>query len=203
MKTIIKKEAKTEYQLLSHIENRWSPRIFSEIPISNNDIKILLEAGKWAASSFNLQPWRIIWGSKGSVAYDTIFNCLNEFNQTWAKNAPLLLATAYDTKKPDGKENFHALHDVGLFMGNLGIQAQSMGIGVHHMAGFDFKKAKNDFQFPNQYHIATIVALGFYGGSAEDLDDELQEQELNRNRERKSINEFAFNGTYVNRAKLD
>lgn len=202
METIVKKEANTDYKLVSQIENRWSPRSFSDIPISTNDIKILLEAGRWAASSFNLQPWAIFWGSKGSEAYDTIFDCMNDFNQSWAKSAPLLLVTAYNTKKPDGEDNFHALHDLGLFMGNMGIQAQSMGIGVHHMAGFDFEKAKKDLQLPDQFHVATIVALGFYGGNITHLDNELQKQELNVNRKRKSIHEFAFNGAYTDPAKL-
>ncbi|GMN04653.1 hypothetical protein MTsPCn5_00410 [Croceitalea sp. MTPC5] len=203
LETIIKKEAKTDYKLVSHIENRWSPRTFSDIPISSNDIKILLEAGRWAASSFNLQPWMIFWGTKGSKAYDMLFDCMNDFNQSWAKSAPLLVATAYNTKKPDGKDNFHALHDLGLFMGNMGIQAQSMGIGLHHMAGFDFEKAKRDLQLPDEYHVATMVALGFYGGTMDNLNDELKEQELNPNRERKPIAEFAFNGAYVDRAQLD
>lgn len=202
-KTIIKKPAPTQFSLHPLIENRWSPRAFSKIPISNNDIKILLEAGRWAPSSNNLQPWAIIWGSKGSKSYERILNCLDSFNKSWAINAPLLMLTAYNTKTPEGKENFHALHDVGLFVGTMSLQAQSMGLGVHQMAGVDQEESLKEFKLPKEYHIATALAIGFYGGDLDDLENDLREQETDPKRNRKPLNVFVFNGDYINRADLD
>ncbi len=193
----IEKETPTEFTIHPLIKERWSPRSFSEKPISEKEVKTLLEAGRWAPSSNNLQPWTIIWGIKGTETYDRIFNCLHKFNQGWAGNAQVLWACAIRKDIPNkDKENFHALHDLGLFMSNVCTQAESMDIAVHQMAGIDFKKAQNEFNFPDNYHVATAAAFGYYGGNPDVLDDDLKEEELKKERSRKKQSEFAFNGNF-------
>lgn len=200
---LTKKTAETEYEIDDILKERYSPRVFSDMPISDADLHILLEAGRWAASSNNLQPWRIIWGVKGSETYNRIFNCLDEFNQSWAGNAPVLWLTAIKKTLPNGKENFHALHDLGLFMGNVSVQAQKMGIGVHQMAGIKFEEAKKEFELPEDFHVVTGVSIGYYGGDVDLLPEDLRDMERGSTRERMPQVEFAFNGNYVERADID
>ena len=156
----------------------------------------LLEAGRWAPSASNLQPWRIIWGIKGTETYDRIFDCLDDFNKKWAGNGQVLMIGAYKKTMKEGKENFHALHDLGLFMANVYTQAQSMDIAVHQMAGIQFEKAKKEFNFPDEFHVATGIALGYYGGDPSILPEDLEKKETDPNRKRKQIEEFAFNGDF-------
>ena len=78
----IKKITPTDYDIHPLIKSRWSPRVFANTPITSIDLHSLFEAGRWAASSNNLQPWTIIYGLKGSDSYDRIFDCLDEFNQS-------------------------------------------------------------------------------------------------------------------------
>jgi len=188
------------FPILESIKNRWSPRVFSKTPINEEDVKTLLEAGRWAPSTSNIQPWRIIWGIAGTEMYDRIYNCLDDFNQSWAGNAKLLWINAYKkTMETSEKENFHALHDLGLFMGNVIHQANSMGIAVHQMAGVKFKKAQEEFNFPDDYHVATSVAFGYFGGNPAELPDDLEKKELQQMRQRKEQQEFAFNGNFENK----
>ena len=196
----INKITKTEYPILESIQNRWSPRVFSQQPITEKQVKSLLEAGRWAPSASNIQPWRIIWGIKGTETYDRIFNCLDDFNQSWAGNAQVLWLNAFKkTMKDNERENFHALHDLGLFMGNVHNQAASMDIAVHQMAGVRFKDAQKEFGFSNDYHVATAVAFGYFGGNSENLPADLKKQEEQPLRKRKSQDEFAFNGNFENK----
>ncbi|HZH70354.1 MAG TPA: nitroreductase family protein [Flavobacteriaceae bacterium] len=193
----INKITKTEYPILDSIKNRWSPRSFSDTPISEKQVKTLLEAGRWAPSGSNIQPWRIVWGIKGTEVYDRIFNCLDDFNQQWAGNAQVLWLNAFKkTMVSNERENFHALHDLGLFMGNVLNQAESMGIAAHQMAGLRFKDAQKEFKFTDDYHVATAVAFGHYGGDIDRLPEDLKNQELNEVRKRKLQTEFAFNGDF-------
>lgn len=197
---MINKTTPTEYPILESIKNRWSPRVFAATPITEEQARIFLEAGRWAPSCANIQPWRIIWGIKGTEMYDRIFDCLDDFNKSWAGNAQLLWINAIKkTMNDNEKDNFHALHDLGLFMGNVINQANSMDIAAHQMAGVNFKKAEKEFHFTDDYHVATAVAFGYYGGNENDLPDDLEKQELNPKRVRKTQDEFAFNGNFQNK----
>ncbi len=192
----IKKETLTDYDIIPEIKNRWSPRVFADTPVSESEIRLLLEAGRWAPSSFNRQPWVFIYGFKGTKEYDRIFNCLTEFNQSWAGNAPVLMLGCFKKTTETGAENFHALHDLGLFTANLTLQAQHNGIAVHQMAGVKYEDAKKEFGFPEDYHVATALAIGYYGGDHNKLTDDLKEQEVSLKRQRKSQDEFVFNGDF-------
>lgn len=193
----INKDTELDHPILDSIKDRWSPRVFSNREISQKDVKILLEAGRWAPSSANMQPWRVIWGIKGTEVYDRIYDCLDEFNKSWAGNAQMLWLNAFKKKMPNTDiENFHALHDLGLFMGNVVHQANSMEIAVHQMAGIQFKKAAKDFGFPEDYHVATAVAFGYFGGNPELLPEDLKKQEVTSKRSRITQDSFAFNGDF-------
>ena len=185
------KIAKNEHEIHCLVKQRYSPRIFSEKELTEKDMKRLFEAVRWSASSNNWQPWRFIYAHKGSENYAKIKDCLADFNQKWATNAPVLVLTAYKENNPDGKENFHASHDLGLSLGNMSVQAEYMGIGLHHMAGVDWKKAQKDFNVPEGFHITTAIALGHYGGNLEDLPEDLQKQETAA-RKKMPLQDFAF-----------
>lgn len=191
----MKKDTSTAYQILPILENRWSPRVFGPEAITEDQLRILFEAGRWAPSSNNLQPWVLIYGIKGTEMYNRIYNCLDEFNQSWAINAKALVLGGYKKTNGDGKENFHALHDLGLFMGNFSAQAQHLGIALHQMAGVNYEKAMKEFKIPEGYHIATATAIGYYGGDLNKLPEDLQKEEKKK-RTRKSQHSFTFNGNF-------
>ena len=183
--------ADTHYPIHPLLEQRWSPRMFSEEPIAEMHVKQLFEAARWAASSYNQQPWRFLYAQKGSEAYDKLIDCLVEFNQQWAKHAPLLILTAFEKQFDNGNDNFHALHDLGLALGNLSVQAQDMNVALHQMAGFDANKAKESFNVPEAFHVTSVIAAGYYGGDPTELSEDLQAGEK-RPRARKPQEDIAF-----------
>lgn len=185
------KIAKNDHEIYALIKQRYSPRVFSDKELSEQDMNRLFESVRWSASCYNWQPWRFIYAHKGTETYNKIAECLSEFNQGWATNAPVLMLSAYKENKPDGEQNFHALHDLGLSLGNMSVQAEYMSIGLHHMAGVDWKKAHELFNVPKGYHITTAIAAGYYGGDLESLPEDLKEQETAA-RKRMPIADFAF-----------
>jgi nitroreductase len=52
------KQAPAAEGVLPAVLNRWSPRSFAERDVSAEDLKKVFEAARWAASSYNEQPWR-------------------------------------------------------------------------------------------------------------------------------------------------
>ncbi|MEQ8220300.1 MAG: nitroreductase family protein [Arenibacter sp.] len=187
--------ADSDYEIFALLKQRYSPRIFKDKKITGQHLHQLFEAVRWAPSSNNQQPWRFLYAEKGSEAYGKIIDHLTDSNKLWAKNAPLLMLTAYKKETEKGKENFHALHDLGIGLGAMTVQAQYMGIAMHHMAGLDYKEAQHIFNIPEEFHIVTAIALGYYGGELDDLPQKLQEKEISE-RQRMPQNQFAFKNSW-------
>lgn len=125
------KRARADYQLLPAIAARWSPRAFDpDRSLTEHDMMPLLEAARWAASSNNLQPWRLAWVLRGEPAFSAILGCLNPGNAAWAHRAGALLVGCTITSKPDGSPNRHAAHDLGQALAQLAVQAAAAGLGV-------------------------------------------------------------------------
>ncbi len=183
--------APVEHEIFPLLKQRYSPRTFRDEKIADGELEQLFEAARWAASSYNIQPWRFIYAEEGSESYDTIMDCLIEFNQQWAKNAPLLMLGIIEREQEEGETNFHAMHDLGLCLGNMTVQAQYLGIALHHMAGVDRNKAHEVFDLPDRFQVVTAIAAGYYGGRLEELPEELQERET-ADRQRMPQEEFAF-----------
>lgn len=191
----LNKIASTDHEIFALLKQRYSPRIFEDKNISDAHLKQLFEAARWSASSFNRQPWRFIYAKKGSDAYDKLIDCLTDSNQKWAVNAPVLLLSVYKEKSDKGKNNFHALHDLGLSLGNMTVQAQYMHIALHHMAGIDREKAQNQFEVPEGFQVVSAIAIGYYGGVFDDLPKDLQTKETSE-RSRITQDEFAFQNAW-------
>src|ERR1044072_3921037 len=71
--------------------DRWSPRAMTGEPISETELMSLFEAARWAPSSYNNQPWRMLYARRDSEHWQTFFDLLIEFNQGWAKDAAVLV----------------------------------------------------------------------------------------------------------------
>ena len=98
------------------LQRRFSPRAFEDRSVPKEAIHSLLEAARWAASSFNEQPWRFIVATQDDPAdFEKLLRCLVPGNQDWAKSAPVLMLSATKlTFTRNDKPNRHAYHDVGL-----------------------------------------------------------------------------------------
>jgi nitroreductase len=110
----------------------------------------------------------------------------------WAQNAPvLMLSVAKRHFDLTGEINRHAPHDVGLAVANLVLQAESLGLVCHQMAGFSPEKAHELLGIPqDRYEPMAVIAIG-YQGSPDSLDDKLKEREL-APRERQPLQAMAF-----------
>ncbi len=188
--------ANNQYPIHDLIRQRWSPRAFDARPIEPAKVQSLLEAARWAPSSFNEQPWAFLVGTKDQPAeYAKVLECFIEFNQGWAKAAPMLMLTvAHLTFDKNGNPNRHAFHDVGLAMGNLAMQATADGLFLHQMAGIMPDKAKQVFAIPDGWEAVAGVAIGYPGDPAT-LGEQLREREL-AERTRKQLSSCVFSGAW-------
>jgi nitroreductase len=182
---------------------RWSPRAFSDRPVSNEDLRTILEAARWAASSYNEQPWRFIVARKSDgELYDRLLGVLIPYNQGWAHLAPVLMITvAKKAFSHNGKANLHARHDAGAALAHIMLQSTALGLHAHGMAGFDAEKARRELGIPDDYEPVAAVAIG-YSGPIERLPESYHQAEL-ASRKRKSLDELTFGGRWNAPLNLD
>lgn len=188
-----RKSHEIEYPIAELISERRSIRAFSQQPIEKEKIASLFEATRWAPSSTNEQPWVYIYATQDQPElWNKIFDCLNEGNRIWAKNAPLLIVSL-------ARKNFtrfegintHAMYDLGGANSFLAIQAVSMGLQIRQMGGFNARKAIESLNIPNDLEVAVLIAVG-YPGDPSALPENLRLREQSP-RERYVQQEFVRN----------
>ncbi|MBI1374866.1 MAG: nitroreductase [Phycisphaera sp.] len=195
-------KAPSDWPLHDLIAARWSPRAFEDRAVEHKKLMSLLEAMRWAPSCFNEQPWRLLVATKDDpTEYERMLGCLVEFNQGWAKAAPvLMIAVASLEFERNGKPNAHGWHDVGLGLENMALQATSMGLQIHMMAGFDTAKARAVYGIPDNAAPTTAIAIG-YPGDANDLSADLRDKET-APRERRELESIVFSGRWGKTSSL-
>ena len=174
--------------------NRWSPRSFSEEPLSDTEIATIFEGARWSPSSFNRQPWLFVYETDGPdrEVFDSI---LMPGNQVWATKAPLIGFIFANTKTPEGREPRTSQFDTGAAWMALALQARSLGVYTHGMAGIDNDAAHEKLGVSSEYY---TVMCGFVAGRIGPrgaLPEELQERESPN--DRKAISEIAHRGVMV------
>jgi nitroreductase len=142
---------------------RWSPRSFSEAEPPAETLLTLFEAANSSASCFNEQPWRFVVALKSNrEQWERMLGILVEKNQQWAKSAPVLGFTAgKKTFAHNGAPNRFGIHDAGMALSTMMLQAVALGLRVHGMGGFDPAKARAIFHVPDDFEIGAAFAIGY------------------------------------------
>lgn len=195
------KHADPAFPIHDLIAERWSPYAFDPKPVEVEKLRSCLEAARWAASSYNEQPWSfLVAGREDTAAFEKMLGCLAEPNREWAQNVGVLLLTVYKkTFSKNGKPNRVAEHDIGLAAGNLSLQATALGLAVHQMAGVNLSVVRQTYNIPDTHEPTTAIAIGY---AAEKIEDESLAESETRPRSRKPQEEFVFSDTWGNAAEL-
>lgn len=161
------------------LAERWSPRSFNkDYLLTQHEALSILEAGRWAPSANNLQPWRFAYISKTDELHGAICEKgLTGFNQSWAPNASALIVVAVQVNTADGKENTGRKYDAGLAASMMVVQAQELGLHTHHMGGLVREEILELLKLDSNYEILTVIAVGKVA-PAEELEGPAFEREV-------------------------
>lgn len=197
------KRAKTDHPVLPAIAQRWSPYRYKAQGVELDKLKSCLEAARWAASSYNEQPWIFfIARRENAESFQRMLACLDPANQGWAASAGVLMLTAFrKTFTRNGTPNRVAFHDLGIAAGQLVLQAAALGLQGHQMAGVNLSSVRQQYRVPEGYEPATAIALGYADLSPEKPDDPLAGRDTAA-RPRKPFSEFVFGNEFGQAADL-
>jgi len=136
-------------------------RNFSDRPLSEETILNILNAGRRAQSSKNLQPWHFI-----AVTDKATLRQLSECGQdmgngrfnTWhLAEAALGIAIVH----PDPDERFQTLFDIGQAAAYMQLAAWEMGIGSCPVTFYQPEKGRQVLGFPPDLHLRLGLSMGY------------------------------------------
>lgn len=190
------KQAALDHPIHEFLARRWSPYAFADRVVSDGDLRSLFEAARWAASSYNEQPWSYIFAKRSDPeAFQRMVSCLVEGNQPWAKAAPVLaIGCASLNFTRNGKPNAAAVHDLGAASASLTFEATSRGLFVHQMIGILPEQARTVYQVPDGVQPMTGLAIG-YATDPSALPETYRQRDL-ASRQRKTLSEFVFSDAW-------
>lgn len=155
------KPRQSEFPIFPLLLNRCSSRAMSGEIVSDQEIMTIFEAGKWAQSSFNEQPWRFVYVTRNDSQWNDFFQLLVPVNQEWAKNAwALVVVLSSKIFAKTGELSPTHSYDTGAAAQNMALQGFTMGLIVHAIGGFDYARARDFLKVPENYAVESMIAIG-------------------------------------------
>jgi nitroreductase len=147
--------------LLNFLKNRRSIRNFQDKMVSEKEINMILEAGRWTPSASNRQPWKFI------VIKDRDF--INKIAKAasygrFIKEASVLIAIIGKIKT---SPKWYII-DTSLVSMNMMLMAWSMGIGTCWIGAMNREKAKQILELKDDDYVLTILPFGYIKGNIPD-----------------------------------
>ncbi|MCF1480744.1 MULTISPECIES: nitroreductase family protein [Rhizobium/Agrobacterium group] len=189
----------SDYDIDPIFLDRWSPRALDPQAMSEEDLMTILEAARWAPSSFNAQPWRFIYAQRDTPEWQNIFGLLAPMNQAWASRASVLVVivsanTAIMPMQTEPVPSYSHSFDAGAAWAYLALQATRLGWYAHGMAGFDVPRSYEVLGVPESFRVEAVIAIGRIGDKSL-LPPPLQEREQPNGR--RPLQESAMKGRFV------
>jgi nitroreductase len=138
------------------ILNRRSIRKFTGKEIPQEILERILEAGRWAPSGSNAQPWRFV------LVRDRIGK-VKMFSPGLFDDPTALIVICSDHSNVEDRTgvNFGQYMDIGIAAQNMMLQAYELGIGSCPVRSFNQKAVHKLLGLPDDKIPELIVALGY------------------------------------------
>lgn len=167
--------------LMQAIKERRSYRAYSDQPVEEEKLQAILEAGRWAPSVMNLQPWRFFvlknpdlkTGLK-TACYETLqtiyqasgWNWVGKFSLEFLTQAPVIIVVAGDPKKT-GADQFLPGRGTGYAFSccaavqNMHLAAHSLGLGTLWFTLYETSRVKELLNLPAELDVVSMIVLGY------------------------------------------
>ena len=145
------------------IKGRRSIRAFTKEPISDKEIKKLIDAARWAPSAGNIQPWEFVIVRDSKVKHGLA--AAAALDQTFIEEAPVVIVVCADQLQ-SGRgygsrgSNLYCLQDTAAATQNMLLAAHAMGLGACWVGAFKEEEARKVLNISNGVRPVAIVPVG-------------------------------------------
>ncbi len=146
--------------LLDLLRGRRSIRRYRPEPVPEEMLRQVLEAGRWAPSASNRQPWAFIVVRDPEIRHRVAQNAAYYFVR-WAhvEDAPLLIVLCGDARNAIYRQFLH--EDVALAGCQMMLQAAALGLGTCWVGGLDRKAIADTLRLPEHMEVIGLLSVGF------------------------------------------
>jgi nitroreductase len=143
---------------LKFLQERRSIRTYLDKDIPESEIEMILEAGRWAPSASNKQPWEFI-----VIKDKEILKKISKvaFYGKHIKRAPVAIAIVGKTKE---NPNYYII-DTSLVSMNMMLMAWSLGIGTCWIGALKRDVVKEMLGLGRNDYLLTVLPLGYIKGN--------------------------------------
>lgn len=150
-------------QLLELIRSRRSVRRFAEQPPDDWQVEAVLEAGRWAPSGQNNQPWRFVVVSQAETRRRLAG--LTNYGKI-IENAPVCICVF--SHKPSQYHQIKDAQAIGACLQNMLLMAHGLGLGAVWLGEIlkNAEEARLALRLNEDYELMAVVAMGRPSGPA-------------------------------------
>jgi hypothetical protein len=148
---------------------RVSPSRFDARRAGSQELmRSLLEAARWAPSAGNSQPWAFIPALRGEPTHRRLTAHLARSSRAWAGDAALLVANLCHVRVEDTEWEYSdfAMYDLGQAVSHMVVQAQALGWSARQFRAFDREGVEAEFDVPPHWAVVSMTAFGAGEGAA-------------------------------------
>ncbi|MDD3246124.1 MAG: nitroreductase [Methanosarcina sp.] len=146
-----------ESKVIDTILNRRSVREFTDRPVSKDEINTILNAGRWAPSGLNNQPWRfIVVREKGTIMQ--LSECTH-YTKVVA-GAPLLISVYLDTE--NSYSHTKDVQAIGAAIQNMLLACCELGLGAVWLGEIlkQNEKVNSILECSSKLELMAVLAIG-------------------------------------------
>ena len=145
-------------EFLKFLKERRSIRAYLDKEISDKEIEMILEAGRWTPSASNKQPWEFIIVKDKEILKEISKKAIYGKH---IKRAPLAIAIVGKIKE---NPNYYII-DTSLVSMNMMLMAWSMHIGTCWIGALDRDGVKEILGIDEKDYLLTVLPMGYIKGN--------------------------------------
>lgn len=151
----------TKMDVFEAIYERRSIRKFLEKPVEHDKIVKILDAGRWAPSGGNTQPWRFI-----VVDEKNLIKMIKMFSPGMFSEPSVLIVICRDIEEARRKggedgERFVSIVDISMATQNMMLAAHALGLGTCVIRSFDKNVVRKLLEIPENIEPELLLAIGY------------------------------------------
>ena len=140
-------------------KRRYSVRKFKAVPIEEEKLNYVLEAGRVAPSACNFQPWYFVVVKDEDLKKKVA----DTYGRDWIYKAPVIIAACGDHSQSwhrgDGKD--HCDIDIAIAVTHMTLAAAEQGLGTCWVCAFDAKKCQEVLGLSENMEVIALIPLGY------------------------------------------